>query len=237
MASFFTPTQVSGPKIYGMPDPNQPQGPIASTMQGAGPRIYMPPAQPLSPPEGSFNMSDYLSSKFGASAPQIRSIMPTNQQAGPGGGVSQLGGGGGGDIQSALMKQFSDAQAKANSANEGRFNAARKELAGFGSSYTNDINRGYQADVGQQEQGAISRGLGNSTIRNSLLGGALRRKNDAMLSLKDRLASQRVNLLQSKFDNGPDPVAISQLFAQANQGAYGSGNTLSSIASSLGLTR
>lgn len=204
--------EAKGPMLNGMP---WAQGQAA--LQGQTQGSYNQPA--------NFNMDSYLTGKFGASAPQIRSVTSN----------TSLNGAGNGDILNSLIAQMSGAQDKANAANEARYGEAKKQLSGYGKSFQSKLDTQYGQDVAAQEQQAASRGLGNSTIRNALLSQAGTRRNEANLDLADRLAQARVALLQSKSDNAPDPALLAQLIQSATQGAYGSGGNLGSISSALGL--
>lgn len=212
-------------------------GPNLSDTQGQNMATFYNPAAPIqSTGGGGGSLQDYLNQKLGPEG-RYSVTTPINPQ-GAGGGYTQIvgKGGGGGDLGS-IMAAIKAAQDKANAANEGRYAQANAYLSKYGKSYKADINDAYNQDVGKTEQEAVSRGIGNTTIRNSLLQGVAKTRNNALLNLNDRLAQQRVNLLQSKTDQGPDPMAFAGLLQNAAQGAYGSGGSLSSIAAALGLLR
>lgn len=208
-------------------------GPIgqATIPKQSEPRVYEPVAPPPQAQPGAvpFSMGSYLNDKMGASASRIQSIAPTG-----GGVVSSLGGGGQADSLGPILRSLAGGFNKANAANEARYGEAKNTLAGFGKSYENQINQNYTQDVAHQAQQATSRGLGNSSIAASMEGGARRRQQDALLGLKDRLAAQSVNLLQSKYDNAPDAGMLANLVAQASQTGAGGAN-IASILKSLGL--
>lgn len=232
--SFDTPNFV-----VGKPNTNfATGGPIsqAVTQPGSaptGPTIYAPAPPPMSAPAG---FSGYPSSDPYHVGPNPVGGSVTSST----GGQLSAGLGGksaGGDYLQSILASLTSAYDKANAANEARFSEAKKTLSGFGKSYANEIAQNTQQQLGQAEQQAVSRGLGNSTVRSGLISQALRRQNDANLSLQDRLANARVSLLQSKYDNAPDPYQAAALLAQATQGATGTNNTLASIAAALGLSR
>lgn len=204
----LSPDQMNNMAQQAAPQAPPTKGPMLNGMAwGQG----MQTLAPLTPPAPAFDMNSYLSSKFGASVP--KSI--TTPLSSSTGGVSGRGGGGGNDvggIAAALLKGYQQ---------------PRDELRKFGKSYAKDINKNYKRDVAKQDQDAVSRGLANSTIRTSMLGGARSRMQDAMLALQDRLASARASLFERQM---PSTLQSAELLGNAS-----GGSNIQSILKSLGL--
>lgn len=220
--------------------PSENQKAVSAQTQGTnmptGPTVYDPsgPGYTRQQTGSDISLMDYLTQKLGPMK-GYSITTPLNPQA----NTTQIvhgGGGGGGDLGS-IIAALKASQDKANAANEARYAQANAYLSGYGKSFKRDINETARQDAARTEQDAISRGIGNTTIRNSLLQGVQNTRNKALLDLRDRLTAQRVGLLQSKYDNAPDPMAFASLLQGAAQGAYGSGGTLSSIAAALGLLK
>lgn len=196
-----------------------------------GNQIGAPLAQPNYASGGGGSISNSDAFFNSAKQPSIsRTITTPNSSYVNGGGSGAAGGGIPSSILSALMSGYNDA----NAANEGRYNEAKSTLDTYGKGQANELAGDYKQDVAHQEQDAISRGLGNSTIRASLLQGARARQQNASLNLADKLAAAKVGLLQSRSDTSADPMALAQLVGQASQ--YG-GNALGAIAAALGTNK
>lgn len=205
-----------------------------------GPQVYQAPGNTqIIQPSGTSASDAFFSS---ARAPlQTRTLTSPTMSAVTGGSGSSLvrTGGNGGSASSAsslntLIAALTGGANSANAANEARYNEALATLGNYGKGAQSQLASNYKQDVASQEQQAVSRGLGNSTIRNALIGGARARQQQAALDLGDRLAAAKVNLLQSRNDVSADPLALVQLIQQAAQ--YGGANSLGSIASALGVT-
>lgn len=171
------------------------------------------------------------------SSPNLSAVTGASTGGGGGGGISRRSSSssstGGGTLDSIIAALVGGSNS-ANKANEDRYAEAKATLDKFGEGTKAQLESNYKQDVGRQEQDAASRGLGNSTIREALLGGARMRQQQGQLDLNDKLAGAKVNLLQSREDVSANPLALVQLLQQAAQ--YGGGNTLGAIAASLGLT-
>lgn len=171
--------------------------------------------------------------------------MPTGMLLGSGGSGNLSGSSGGIDYQKILdtYKQLQDA---ANQANEARY----QQIIGPGGIYDRvadliaTVGQGQQEriDMGAARAGAdvnqsmISRGLGNTTIRNAAQRGVQDDANRASRELAESVASQqagvelgRAGVMERRTDQGPDAGLIAQLMmsmgqAQAlSQGTGGSG--------------
>lgn len=194
-----------------------------------------------------FDWSGYM----GATPSRVLSVK-TNPVA-PVGGSSLSGNTGGGMGDTAAIGQISQAyqaaQDKANAANQQRYDqglAIQKQGVGLADQVGLDTNRRvnsqYQSDVGATEQSAVSRGLGNTTIRNSLLDADARRRDDAKLAATSAVAQNKQGALQNESafiaarnDTAPDPALAASLMSGAANGAASSGNSLALIAQALGL--
>jgi hypothetical protein len=122
---------------------------------------------------------------------------------------------GGLDIK-ALMKQYTDAQEKANAENEKRYQQALGLYDTLGKSGAEDITK----QTGQQQAGArqnlVERGLGNTTIGSSVATGIASQGQSNLLRLQESLASQKAGLMERRNDQGPNLGLYANLLQQAN---------------------
>lgn len=113
---------------------------------------------------------------------------------------------------SAIMKQLTDAQTQANTANEARysqglstlqtglgtarglFSQARSALQNVGQSAASDINLGAKRSLASGKQNLISAGLGNTTITGSLQRGVEADRRRAMTQSEESLAQLQSGL-------------------------------------------
>jgi len=149
------------------------------------------------------------------------------------------------DYMNGIMQQYRDAQNSANAANEGRYNEGRDMLRSRynrimgrlddqGKYEADDINERSNAQLGTTEQDLISRGLGNTTVRSSMLRGVerdrtrelggLRERNARLQSDYDeRLSGDEVGFLERRTDSGPDLNGLLQIMDRAGAGGVGGG--------------
>lgn len=147
-----------------------------------------------------------------------------------------------------IYKNYQQAQDAANQKNTERYNQivngyedlwnrSMGYLDNQGNQERRDIQDQYQQNAGYIEQDTINRGLNNSTIRNSLLGGNMRRMDRSMGELDERLNRQRLGVDQSIVDNlygvierrtdsGPDLNQYISLMNALGQGGVGGGYSM-----------
>ena len=163
--------------------------------------------------------------------------------AGGGGGGYGGGGGGGGYGGNEFFDAYQSAMDRANQENEARYRdilegqQARYErgmglLEGAGNQERADINEAYDAQGAALRQGVISRGLGNSSVSDTMQMGNLRERSNSMGRLNDRLIQQRMaadaqlsgdvlNFMERREDSGPDYNQLAQLAQMLGRGGYG----------------
>lgn len=145
--------------------------------------------------------------------------------------------------QNALMgflQQADTAQAEAKAANEQRYAdilqgyqqrtaGAAQDIEGLGASERLNIGDRYTTGRAQAEQDLISRGLGNSTVRSSVMRGYDQERDRAMTRLAEdqsnmrlqylpALEGDRLQFMERRNDVGPDMnqvAALAQSFGQA----------------------
>ncbi len=153
-----------------------------------------------------------------------------------------------------IMDAYDAAVSKANAANETRFQKALEVLTGaqatsgdlynqalaltegMGTTRGQEIESSAAQAGGKAVQSAQSRGLGNSTVVDSLLRGITSDKTKAQTQLGEAVNTSKANLLtqkagagtnlaalianlyESKSDNAPNAALYSQLAQQAAQG-------------------
>lgn len=206
------------PRVGGMTMQPQTQQPVDTRT------ATVAPSTSYTPPAGISN-SDRFFSGPSSIASRVVSITPNTS--------GQSYGSNSGAISPAILKSIMDSFNASKAANEGRYNAAQGEVAKLGKVREGEIAGQYKQDAARMEQQAISRGLGNSSIREALLGGARQRQNEALTGLREAQAKTNIDLLQSREDTNVNPMALIQLIQQAAQ--YGGGNQLASIAKAMGL--
>lgn len=155
-------------------------------------------------------------------------------------GTFGMGGGGGGGGSS-----FSDAYAEANAANEARYRDVlggyqnryernMEDLRGSGAQERNDINEAYKDQWAARQQSMIGRGLGNSSILDTMQAGNERERINDQGRLEERLRQQRIGLdtslsgdtlgfMERRVDQQPDPMLAAQLAQGLGQAGYGAG--------------
>jgi hypothetical protein len=142
---------------------------------------------------------------------------------------------GGGDI-GGLFQGFQQAYNDARSANEQRYgqltsgftqrhNLVRGQIDSLGANEMEDLRKLYDGYAASATQSAISRGLYNSTVLDSLQGGVQRQRDDAVRRLQNDIDLRRANLdaqlsadtlgvIERRTDAYPDYGLMAQL-AQA----------------------
>lgn len=118
-----------------------------------------------------------------------------------------------------LMQQMEAQQQAANAANEKRYN----ELLALADRYGAG-QRQASMDLTQQQQAMAgssltSRGLGNSTIVDSVRQGIARQGQRSLADIEDRVAQQKMGIIERKTEKGPDLGLYAQLLMQ--KGALG----------------
>jgi hypothetical protein len=130
---------------------------------------------------------------------------------------------------STALQQSGKQQKAANTANEQRYGEGLGYLKGAealigqnGQAGMNRIGEQEQQGLGKAAQSAVSRGLTNTTIADSLNRGVQRDANDARLNLQESINSQQAgakdriaDFIAARNDNGPD----TNLLAGLTQGA------------------
>lgn len=87
-----------------------------------------------------------------------------------------------------LGQQFKETQGRLSESEAG----LQQILAELGDQEREDVNRRWDVQAGNQEQGLIDRGLGNTTLRGNMLSGIEERRSDDLNRLRDSLARERV---------------------------------------------
>lgn len=165
-----------------------------------------------------------------------------------GGGVGGIGGGGigggGGNLTDSYQKSYDEAK-KANEARyseilqgyRNRQQQATKLIAGMGNTEYARINREYADMGGQATQSAIGRGLGNTTVLDSLQRGVQADRQTALnaaqegvrrnlLNITTGLSGDTLQFMERRNDTYPDInqlIALSKGVGQAGGGGGGFG--------------
>lgn len=172
----------------------------------------------------------------GAVAAQARA-----RAAGGGMGGGGIGGGGSGD----LVSEYQQALNRANQANEARYRDALSGyqsryqrgmdmLNGLGQQEAKDINEMYDNQAAKTKGDLIGRGLGNSTVMNTMLAGVERERAAELGRLNERVRQQAIgtdaglsgdtlSFMERKNETGPDFQMLAQLAQQLGQGGVGGG--------------
>ncbi len=248
---FWSPVALSNPSV-GYPTP--PGAPPAQQTRAApfwNPPRYQDPL-PANPNMSTFfgvKAGDFGTDAMGNRASDFGGNMPADHRmstavgaggGGVGGGRVQAGGGG-----TDLASQFQSQLDRANQANEARYQdilggyQSRYErglgmLAGLGQQEGRDVNELYDNQAAQMQQNLIGRGLGNSTVLDTMRMGNERERNADLGRLNDRVRqqamSQDANLsgdtlqfMERKNENGPQMQLLAQLAQQLGQGGGGGG--------------
>jgi hypothetical protein len=165
-----------------------------------------------------------------------------------GGGMAAGGGGAAGGGMGAgggLFGQFQNAYNQARQANEARYQdilsgySQRYQrgmgmLAGLGQQQGRDINELYDQQRSQQDQNLIGRGLGNSTVLDTMRMGSDRERNADLNRLNDSVRQQAIGtdagltgdtlqFMERKNDSYPDFGLLAQLSQGMGAAGYGGG--------------
>ena len=201
----------------------RPPGLSGNTATGVGPTIYPGESAPSASGGGGESSSNQASSSRSPSIGAGAGTGMTGAGAGAGGAnmatPNTSAGGYDNALLQNLMKQFQTSTAASNKAgtaqyknlmksvkstsqgvmgSKGTYAQANALLAGFGKSGEADIAENAARQAGNVNQDMISRGLGNTTIRSTMLGGVDRDAQRARTLLADQLTGQRVGLLRNQ---------------------------------------
>lgn len=199
----------------------------------AGTGSYMGP--------GTFDMDQqYQANAANAMAGQNPYIMANRRLQASGGGGS---GGGSRGTGNALVDEFQSAMDRANQANEARYqdtlggyqNRYERNMAmldGYGNQQKEDVNRAYDARGAALRQNVVGRGLGNSSVSDTMQMGNNERRDDEMGRLSDRLTQMRLSadselsgdvleLMERKQENAPSYDQLAQLSMMLGQAGDG----------------
>jgi hypothetical protein len=158
-------------------------------------------------------------------------------------GGSYVSGGGSSSGGGSLAEGYQAALDRANQANEARYrdilegyNNRMGYLQGAGAQEAKDINRVYDNQAAAGAQHLVGRGLGNSTLVNTMNMGVDRERTSSLGRLEERLRGQymdaqkdTMDFMERKNESGPD---FAQLAALAQmEGASGGGNSAADLAS------
>jgi hypothetical protein len=162
-------------------------------------------------------------------------------------GNGVVGGGGGGGMNSGLLQQLlqqlQQSQSGANRTNQNQYKQllasvanTRKGVEGLfgdlGKSGMQRIGENEAQQRGQTEQDLMSRGLGNTTIRNTMLGGVSRNAEMERQNLTSGIAGQKLgatmqlgqmqgDAILSRMNQGPDMSTYMNLIQQLAQSGGG----------------
>ncbi len=118
---------------------------------------------------------------------------------------------------SDLLKQLQQSQAKANKANEQRYQQILGTFTNLGQAGTQRIAQQEQQNVAQGQQDLTSRGLGNTTLQMAVSRGAASDAELARQQLQESIALQKAGVMERRTDQGPDLSMFANLIAQAQQ--------------------
>jgi hypothetical protein len=160
--------------------------------------------------------------------------------------VSSLGGGGGSnpllmDYYNQLQNQYMQAK-QANETRYGDINTGYSEryadamgtLGQFSDQDKADVNKRFDQNLAKSDQSAISRGLYNTTVTDSLRrgveddrGAELRRVNDAklqrQLGYQTGLSKEQLDFQERRNDTYPDQGLMAQVAMEAGKGGFAPG--------------
>jgi hypothetical protein len=145
------------------------------------------------------------------------------------GGAAGMGGNGStagdGDLAGMLQKSFE----AANQANQLRYEKMIGLAQQFGMAQTAEANRMHQQNLAQGQQSLISRGLGNSTVVNSVNTAANARHQEVLGGIAEKKAALELGVHQQHQDIGPDLAMYLQAFSAKRAPAGGGGMASGSI--------
>jgi len=115
---------------------------------------------------------------------------------------------------SDVINAYTDAQDRANTANETRYQGILSTLEGQGNTAKADIARGGAAERGEITQDAIGRGLYSTSVLDTLRGGSREREARQSAAVDEAVAAQRAGVMERRTDQGPDAGFYSSLLQQ-----------------------
>jgi hypothetical protein len=186
-----------------------------------------------------------MSMNDSAFTPHVISMTPTGGGGGGGmgggGSFGAMGGVGGGGMLNQLMSSFQTAGQQQTADSLAQYKALLASVAGtrksvegqfnsLGQSGLNQIGMDQQNQLGKLNQNLVGRGLGNTTIANTMAGGINRNAMNERTNLQSAIAGQKIgaqmNLGQMQGDAilsrqnvGPDMSTYLQLISQLAAGS------------------
>ncbi len=124
------------------------------------------------------------------------------------------------DINS-IIQRFESAQAKANQANEKRYQQILASFTNLGRAGRTRIARQTAAQQATAGQSLISRGLGGTTIKGVVRRGIASDAEFQRQQLEESVALQRAGVMERRTDLGPDLGMFSSLLMAAGQAGAG----------------
>lgn len=115
-----------------------------------------------------------------------------------------------------IIKRFEAAQLAANKANEDRYQQILSSLSGQGAAARRRVDQQATQAGGAADQDLISRGLGNTTIRQSVQRGVASDKELANQSIDEQVAGMRAGVMERRNDEGPDLSMYANLIQAAS---------------------
>jgi hypothetical protein len=116
-----------------------------------------------------------------------------------------------------VIKQLQQAQNKANTANEQRYQDILGQYSNLGQAGMTQIGQQEQQGLASNTQGMISRGLSNTTVGDASARGI---SSDAELKrqqLQEGVAQQKAGVMERRTDQGPDMGMYANLLQKASQ--------------------
>jgi hypothetical protein len=160
-----------------------------------------------------------MSANLGPSSSRVLSVSPIIQGAGR--TSSQNTPGGGTPIQpgnlQAIIDRFSKSQAMANKANEARYGQLLAGADQFGQSAMNANAQLTTQEQARSGSSLISRGLGNSTIVDSVRQGNARQGQYRAQDINERVLANKQGIIERRTDQQPNLSLLAQLLSR--QGA------------------
>lgn len=166
-----------------------------------------------------FGLGDLGSLSGGASA-------NTPASSGSSGGARSGGGSSGGlqpytvtkthpsDAGAQAASDLTKLQDKANAENEARYQQLLALANQFGTTATQQNTDLTNNQLGSTQQSLISRGLGNTTIQDSMLAGVRRRGQQAQNAINEQTARQKADIIQNRTDKAPDMGLYASLLSR-----------------------
>jgi len=117
-----------------------------------------------------------------------------------------------------LIRRQERLQDEAREANESRYQNTLAELSRQGIQSKADVRRGVAEEKGGITQGLIDRGLGSSTVLDSLMNRSEERGQREATRIDESVADRRAGVMERRFDEYPNLDFIGQLIQQMMQG-------------------